>query len=129
MKHNRDAGVVCALALVIFCLMPTTTTIAEEPSMPSGQYGVEVEFDVSSDNGTFTCTAVVSDLENGEVVAAPRVTGPIGEEAVARSRMQLADTSFDIVLTFFADATNANYTLEVTYGGDLIAKQKSSVKL
>ena len=129
MKHNRVAGVVVALALIIFCLMPTTTTIAEEPSMPSGQYGVEVEFDVSSDNGTFTCTAVVSDLVNGEVVAAPRVTAPIGEEAVARSRIQLADTSFDVVLTFFADANNANYKLEVTYGGDLIAKQKSSVKL
>jgi len=129
MKHNGVAGVVVAFALVLICLMPTTATIAEEPSMPSGQYGVEVEFDVSSDNGTFTCTAVVSDLVNGEVVAAPRVTAPTGEEAVARSNMQLADTSLDIVLTFFADATNANYTLEVTYGGDLIAKQKSSVNL
>ena len=129
MKHNGVASVVVALGLVLFCLMSTTTTIAEEPSMPSGQYGVEVEFDVSPDNGTFTCTAVVSDLVNGEVVAAPRVTAPIGEEAVARSDMQSADTTLDIVLTFFADATNANYVLEVTCGGNLVAKQKSSLKL
>ena len=127
MKHNWIAGVV--LGMAIFCLLPSTTTEAEEPLMPSGQFGVEVEFDVSPDNGTFTCTAVVSDLGNGEVVAAPRVTSPIGQEAVARSRMQSADTSFEIVLTFFADATNANYTLEITQEGNLIAKQKSSVKL
>lgn len=129
MKHDGIVGVVVALALAIFCLTPTANTIAEEPSMPSGQYGVEVEFDMSSNHGTFTCTAVVSDLVSGEVVAAPRVTAPIGEEAVARSRMQFADTSFHIVLTFFADANTANYTLEVTQGEDLIAKQKSSVKL
>ncbi len=129
MRHKSVAGVVVVLGLAMFCLMSSTTTVAEEPERPSGRYGVEVEFDVSPNGGTYTCTAIVSDLVNDEVVAAPRVTAAIGEEAVVRSSIQGDKTNLEIVLTFLADTTNATYMLEVTQEGNLIAKQKSSVKL
>ena len=129
MKNTREALFVIVLGLAVIGLTVSKYTVAEEPSMPSGQYGVEVEFDISPDGGTYTCTAVVSDLMSGEVVAAPRVTARIGEEAVARSGMQVADRSYEVKLTFFADGTNATYVFEATYAGDVVAKQKSSVKL
>jgi len=129
MNQEKTAAAVIVIGLSLLCLTTTpATTAGESPTVPP-QYGVEVTFDVSTESGTYTCTALVSDLSTDEVVTAPRVSSRLGEEAVTRSGTHRGESSVEIKMTFYADAANANYTLEVTHGTELVTKQKSSIKL
>jgi|GEM_PF-4857900 len=100
------------------------------PGLAAGQshYELVVEFDVDSESGAYTATAEISELEEERVLAAPRVTGTLGQVAVARSGVPSESGTDEIELTLFAEAGVATSQLEVIRNGKVVAVLKSTVR-
>ena len=111
-------GVVAAIALIA----------SAGPDLRSPlNLGVDVTFELTPKAGTFTASAEMTDLGSGEVLSAPRITGRLGQEAVARSGIQTEAGSEEIRLTLWADQVVATYRLEVIRAGEVVLVMKSTV--
>ena len=87
-------------------LLPATVLAAD---FPPEHLGVEASVEPAGD-GTYTCSARISDLESGELVAAPKLKFRSGEEAVVTS----GDESALLEMRVTARQDDSTATVEIS---------------
>ena len=91
--------------------------------------GVEVDVQpAESPAGAYVCRATVTDLSSGEVLSAPQVAFPAGEEARLRTGTS-PGAEVLIRVAVAADGSRATYTAEVRAQGRTVSSHKASVRL
>ena len=117
-KPRLSLVVIMALLLSVI----GTVVLAADQSQPG--YGIDIEFVRDAEAGTYVCTAVVTNLDTGEPLFSPRITGKLGEKATARGSHDNSET----VLTVTVDEYMASYELIVSRGGMVVSRQTALVK-
>jgi hypothetical protein len=87
-------------------------------------YGIEIEVVRDAERGAATTTATITDLATGEVLAAPRVTARLGEEAAART----ARDGRELVLTVTVDESSVASELVVSGDAAVLHRQKTLIR-
>lgn len=99
------------------------------PPTPSASLGIEVEVTPAEGKpGQFLVSSVVTDLENGAVIAKPRLT--VAANKAARIETGNA-TKWSLQINVVADGVSrkATYDASFTREGKLVSKQRVSVNL
>ena len=115
---------VCALLLLVAGWAP-----AEPPKLPSGHFSLDLVFAKGAQPDTYVCTAKIADLQSGQVLAAPRVTAKVGEQATARSGAVAGSDSYDLVLTFLISPGHVQYEFKASQNGQVTNSQKAVITL
>jgi hypothetical protein len=117
-----------ALAGILALCAAGASFAAEGSAMPQN-VGVEVDVQpAESPAGAYLCRATVTDLRSGEVLSAPQVAFPAGEEAQLRTGTS-PGAEVLIRVTVAADGSRATYTAEVRSEGRTVSSHKASVQL
>ena len=95
---------------------------------PPLQLGVEASIDPAGD-GTYVCVAKVSDLENGEVVAAPTLRFRSGEEATVVVGTEDGATQLKIQVVADENEGSARFELSVVRDGTEKTIQQLNLRL
>jgi hypothetical protein len=103
---------------------------------PASASGISVSIDVvrtDAAKGTFLCTAQVSDLLSGEILAAPTIafTAESGAKARSGSQPDVKKPASEVVLEVSVSKAgdSASYAVSYTREGVLVARQKGSLTL
>ena len=133
-RNLRQAFALLVVPVLLFTAGPTMAgTMAGSPLDPPG-LGVSVDVvRDKTDTTRFTCTAEVSNLATGEVLAAPRIIFRSDAPTTARTRWQDDDGKADreIVVEVSAQrtGTSISYTVTELRNGKTVAVQKGSLTL
>ena len=118
-----------AIALLAGLGLGATANIPGPPPTPSASLGIEI--DVKPNEGTpgqFVVSSVVTDLENGAVIAKPRLIVAANKPA----RIETGNAGkWMLQISVLADGPSrvATYDASFTREGKLVSKQRVSVKL
>jgi hypothetical protein len=123
----RLGWVAAILALASFAAL---TTAAEVQPPPSGQFGLDIAFSRAAEPDTYLCTATVTDLLDGRVLAAPKVTARAGEPATTHTGFTARGESHDLALTFTVRSEReVAYRFSYSRNGRVVSIQSALVKL
>jgi len=121
-----------------FALLPLCfafSGLADEPNVPKAA-GLSVSVDVvrtDAAKGAFLCTAQVTDLLSGEILAAPKIafTAESGAKARSGSQPDVKKPASEVVLEVSASKAgdSASFTVSYIREGVLVAVQKGSLSL
>jgi hypothetical protein len=120
---------VLAFAALAGLGLAATASMPGPPATPSAALGIEV--DVKPAEGTpgqFMVSSVVTDLENGAVIAKPRLLVAANKPA----RIETGNgAKWALQISVVADGPSrkATYDASFTRGGKLVSKQRVSVNL
>ncbi len=93
--------------------------------------GLDVSLTVkpsSETEGVYTVTAVITDLENEEVISAPTIHLPKGEWGEVQSGTIGGDVlRFKVLVS--DDESETSYKVELTRKGEIVASQKATISL
>lgn len=115
---------VCGLLLLVAGMAP-----AEPPTMPSGNFSLELAFAKGAQPDTYICTARIVDLQSGKVLASPKVTARVGEQATVRSGIVAGPSNYDLVLTFVISPGRVEYEFKASRSGQTTNSQKAVITL
>jgi len=125
---NKKAAVV-AVAILAGLGLGATANMPGPPATPSASLGIEV--DVKQNEGMpgqFVVSSVVTDLENGTIIAKPRLVVAANKPA----RIETGNAGkWTLQINVMADGPSrvATYDASFTREGKLVSKQRVSVKL
>ena len=123
---NRKLVITSTLVVGVVAAIAMIASAGPDLASPLN-LGVDVTFELAPKAGTFTASAEITDLGSGKVLSAPRITGRLGQEAVARSGIRTKAGSDEIRLTLWADEVTATYRLEVIRASEVVLVMKSTV--
>jgi len=105
-------------------------------AVPPRASGISVSIDIArtdATTGRFLCTAEVTDLASGEVIAAPKVAFLAGSSGQAKTGFQPDAKKPPSVVALEVSAAkagdSASFTVSYTREGVLVAVQKGSLSL
>ena len=127
MKRNGIA--VLAVAVLAGFGLGATANIPGPPPTPSAALGIEVDVKpAEGEPGRFIVSSVVTDLENGAVIARPRLT--VGANRPARIETG-NEGKWSLQISVVADGASrkATYDASFTREGKLMSKQRVAVNL
>ncbi|MEO8586972.1 MAG: hypothetical protein ABI584_12485 [Acidobacteriota bacterium] len=134
MRHSHPAARLFKAALLAPLFATLLATAEDKPVLPAS--GISVTIGVvrtDAAKGQFLCTAEVTDLASGEVLAAPKIsfTSESGAKAKTGSRPDVTKPASEIVLDVSANKAgdSASYSVSYTKEGVLVAVQKGSLSL
>ena len=114
----------------VLVVLPALASAAEPPARPSGQFALEVAFSRAAEPGAYVCTAKVTDIADGRVLAQPRVTARAGEPAVTHSGFSAAGGSHDVAVTFTVRSGHeVAFQFAYSRNGKVVSAQSATVKL
>ncbi len=125
----RDSAALVALAVFVAAgaaFGQANVTHKTPPKLE--RIGLELDVQpAKSPANAYVATAIIRDLDSGEVVSAPRVTFPKGEEAKVRSGVE---PGADILLTVLVnnEGNQAVYTCEVRRGDKVVSSQRATFR-
>ena len=121
-----------AVFIPVFSAVAALAVEAPGTSAP----GISVSIDVvrtDAAKGLFLCTAQVTDLVSGEILAAPKIafTAESGAKARSGSQPDVKKPASEVVLEVSVSKAgdSASYAVSYTREGVLAAKQKGSLTL
>jgi len=125
---------VVVVAGVALAQHDTVRTVEVAP-YPSGAFAVTIEVaPVDDQDGVYTCTGEISDLESGEVVSQPTITFNAGQPASMQSGVMASDGrsslhQVKITVSVDGEGRTASYSAEITRAGKVVSSQKASIRL
>ena len=118
-----------AVAILAGLGMGATANMPGPPPTPSASLGIEVDVTPAEGKpGQFMVSSVVTDLENGSIIAKPRLLVAAGKPA----RVEAGNAGkWTLQISVVADgpARKATYDASFTREGKLVSKQRVSVNL
>jgi len=126
---NRNVRAVLAAAVVAGVGLGAAADMPGPPPTPSASLGIEVDVKPNEATpGQFVVSSVVTDLENGAVIARPRLI--VAPNQPARIETGNAGKwTLQISVTADGPSRVATYGASFTREGKLVSKQRVSVKL
>ena len=103
-----------ALGLVFMLRSAPAPTTAED--FPPLQLGVEASIE-PADDGTYLCAVTVTDLEKGEVIAAPTIKFASGQEAMVQVGTNDGERQLKVQVLADDNASSARFLLSVVRDG------------
>ncbi len=125
MKCFKLASIAAALAVLLFTAAATAEKSAPRMA-PSGNFGINLTFDLSSAKDEYVCYAEITDLDSGLAISAPQMKGMPGSEVTMTTA---ADNGYKYTLTVYADSGSTWYEFTAENGGYIVSHQKSVSKL
>ena len=86
----------------------------------------------SDDPDQYVIRVVVTDLDTGQVMSAPRISAPTGEEATVRSSFIAPGgelTEFEMRVEIAEDASGVSYSWTMTTGGKVVSSHTAEFEL
>ena len=115
------------LMLLPFAAIGTPAVAAPEAPVPTLASEVSIEPDPTADD-LYLCTAVLRDLENDEVLAAPTVRFRAGESATVVSELP-SGWRFEVEVEVDAAGGSAGWSSELRDGDEVLSRQSGAVRL
>jgi hypothetical protein len=115
------------LAALILFASPAITTLHSAEPVPTG-LSVSISFSPTNSNpDAYSCSAEITDLATGAILAKPTILGIKGESGQA----QIGDEKSTLVLAVLVNKAGTNGTYTVTYSkaGKVVGIQKGSISL
>ncbi len=114
----------------VFGLAAALVLAAGPAAPPSGQFGLEIAFSKAPEPDAYRCSAKITDLQDGRVLAEPGVTARAGQPATTRSGVQTGAGSDELVLTFTVRSEReVEYRFTYLRDGKTVSAQAATVKL
>ena len=118
-----------AAAIGSFAAIGVTATQSMVPATPSARLGIEMDLQpVDGKAGQFVVSSVVTDLENGAVLAKPRLVVASEKPARIETRVE-GKWMLQIAVTADASSRKATYEATFTREGQVVSRQRLALNL
>ena len=124
----RARGRYAAMVMGLAVAAAAVTIAAARPQAPlTPGYGLRVDITRDLQAATYQLTAVVTDLQTGRDVTAPRIAGELGREAESQTTLGQGADQVKITLNVMVDEHIARYELLVTRGDEVLSRQSATL--